>query len=104
MGGPRGAQNPANSTQGLPKVSLYGPWRPRGDFLRKEVTFTKHRYVISLKHILLALGAPLGTPLGFQSRPKGAQMPLLGRLGRNLKTIFFLEGPRGSFWFQNGSI
>ena len=79
------------------------PWRPGGDFLPKEVTFTKHQYLLCLRHILPAQGA-LGYSFGPQSRPKGAPMPLFGRLGGSLKMSVFLEGSRSSLWLQNGTI
>ena len=49
------------------------PWRPGGDFLRKEVTFTKHHYLLCLRHILPAQGAPLVTPLGPQAVQRASQ-------------------------------
>ena len=45
--------------------------------------------------------SPLGYSFGPQSRPKGAPMPLLGRLGRGLKFNVFLEGSRCSLLLQN---
>ena len=47
-------------------------WRRGGDFLRKAVIFTKHQYLLCLRHILPAQGAPLPAPLG----PKAVQRAL----------------------------
>ena len=83
MGGQWAAQNPQKSFQIL-RSPLQGAsrWRPGGDFLPKEVTFTKHQYLQWFRHILPPQGAPLPTPLD----PKAVQRPSKEALKKDIKT------------------
>ena len=95
MGEPKGTNRCAESAQGLPKVPLHGSRRrlftKRGDL-----------HETSLFNMFEAHSAgprnALGDSFGLQSRPKDVQMPLLGRLGRNLKMhVFSWRGPDAHF-------
>ena len=80
MGGQWGAQGYQSLRSIGPRLPQgASPWPPGGDFLGKEVTFTKHHYLLCLRHILPAQGAPLATPLGpkaSKGRPNAASGPL----------------------------